>query len=72
MKPTNKFAIKLVKDNDNTILETFDTKEQALAAGEKYSAQFTRAQGFVSCIQGEFDENNNLVGNRYKLIHGWS
>lgn len=66
-----KFAIKLVKDNDNTILETFDTKQEALAAGEKYNAKYTRAQGLISCIQADFDENNNLIDNGYKLITAW-
>ncbi len=67
----NKFAIKLVKGDDNTIIETFETKEEALAAGEKYRSKYTSEQGLISCIQADFDENNNLVGHGYRLINAW-
>ena len=66
-----KYAIKLVKDDDNTILELFASKEEALAAGVKYRERYTREQGLISCIKAEFDDDNNIVGNRYKLINSW-
>lgn len=66
-----KFAIKLVKGDDSKILETFTNKQEALAAGIKYRAEYTREQGLISCIQAEFDESNNIVGNKYKLIDAW-
>ena len=71
MYPMNKFAIKLVKGDNNTILETFDTKEEALAAGKKYRAMYTSEQGLISCIQADFDENNNLTDGSYKLFDAW-
>lgn len=66
-----KFAIKLVKDDNNTILETFEDKQDALAAGEKYRLKYTREQGLISCIQANFDDKDNIIGNRYKLIDAW-
>lgn len=66
-----KYAIKLVKDNDSTILEVFDTEAEAMAAGVKYRAKFTREQGLISCIKAEFDDNNNIIGNRYSLVEAW-
>ncbi len=66
-----KYAIKLVKGDSNTILETFASKEEALAAGAKYRKKYTREQGLISCIQAEFDENGNIVGGKYKLVDAW-
>ena len=66
-----KYAIKLVKDNTSTILETFDTEADAMAAGTKYRAKFTREQGLISCIRAEFNENNNMIGDRYSLVEAW-
>ena len=66
-----KYAIKLVKDDNNTILETFTSKDEALAAGSRYRAKFTREQGLISCVQAEFDEEDRIVGNRYELIDTW-
>ncbi len=66
-----KFAIKLVKDDNSTILETFEDKDVALAAGAKYRKKYTREQGLISCIQAEFDENGNMVGGKYKLVDAW-
>ncbi len=67
----NKFAIKLVKGDDNTILETFDTRQEALDAGPKYRAKYPREQGLISCIQANFDEEDHLVGTMYKLLDAW-
>ncbi len=66
-----KFAIKLVKGDNNTILEMFIDKQEALTVGEIYRSKYTIKQGFISCIQADFDEHNNLVGNAYKLINAW-
>lgn len=66
-----KFAITLTHGNDKTILALFDTKEEAMAAGEQYRKKFTREQGLVSCILADFDERENMVGNSYHLYHSW-
>lgn len=66
-----KFAIELTKGDDEIILALFDTKEEAMAAGEQYCKQYSREQGLVSCIFADFDEKGNRVGNSYRLYHSW-
>lgn len=66
-----KFAIELTKGNEETILALFDTKEEAMAAGEQYRKQYSREQGLINCILAEFDEKGNMVGNSYHLYHSW-
>lgn len=66
-----KFAIEFTHGDDETILELFDTKEQAMAAGEQYRKQYTREQGLLSCILADFDENGNRIGNSYRFYDAW-
>lgn len=66
-----KYAIKLTKDDTTTILEIFESKDAAINAGAEYRKQYTREQGLISCISADFDENNNMVGNSYRLLESW-
>lgn len=66
-----KFAIELTKGDDEKILAIFDTKEEAMAAGEQYRKQYSREQGLVSCILADFDNDGNRVGNAYRLYNSW-
>ena len=66
-----KYAIELTKGDNEIILETFESKEQAMAAGEGYRKKYTREQGLLSCILADFDEENNMIGNNYRLFHSW-
>lgn len=62
-----KFAVMLTKGNDETILELFDTKEEADKFGK---AQIVpRANGLVGCSCIEVDENGNRV-NSYQKFYG--
>lgn len=66
-----KYAIKHTKDDTTTILEIFESKDAAINAGTEYRKQYTREQGLISCISADFDENNNMVGNSYRLLESW-
>lgn len=66
-----KYAIKLTKDDTITILAIFESKAAAMNAGAEYRKQYTREQGLVSCISADFDKNNNMVGNSYRLLASW-
>lgn len=67
----NKFAITLTKGNDRKILYMCDNKDEALAKGNEIEPTLMRGAGILSCIQANFDENNNIVGGKYKLIDSW-
>ena len=66
-----KFAVTLTKGDNRKILEICDTKDEAIAKGEKHRKSLTMDSGILSCISAEFDENNNRLNNTYKLIHSW-
>lgn len=66
-----KYAIKFTKDNTIKILAIFESKDAAMNVGAEYRKQYTREQGLISCISADFDENNNMVGNSYRLLESW-
>lgn len=66
-----KFAICIVKDNDQKIVSTHMTKDEAIKNGNTINSQLPKGAGVVSCIFGEFDDNDNLIGNKYKIHKTW-
>lgn len=66
-----KFAIKITKGNDIEIVSTHETKEEAFTNGDTVYKQLSAASGTVSCILADFDDNNNMVGNKYQLYKTW-
>ena len=67
----NKFAITLTKENDRQVLFVSNNKEEAFKKGDEIVKTLMRSSGTLSCIEANFDENNNLVGNSYKLLDSW-
>lgn len=63
-----KYAIKLTKNDDVTILGVCETEKDAIALGADLRKKYTRDQGLLAMIEAEFDENNQMIGNRYKLL----
>lgn len=66
-----KFAIKITKGNDIEIISTHATKEEAFQNGDIIYGQSSVTSGTVSCILADFDENNNMIGNKYQLYRTW-
>ena len=66
-----KFALTLTRGNERTILSLHDSKEEAMAEGEKIQKILTRDAGFLALIYAEFDSNNNIIDGKYKFYHGW-
>lgn len=66
-----KFAIILTKDNNKKVISTHATKEEALAAGDENNKGLTKEAGVVSCIYGEFDDNNNLLNEKIQIYYVW-
>lgn len=62
-----RFAIKLTKNDDVTILGVRETKEQAIALGLEMRKQHSRDVGLLGLIEADFDENNQMIGVTYKL-----
>ena len=62
-----KFAIKLTKNDDVTILEVFDDKPAAMAASREYRKTISRDAGLLGLIEADFDKNNQMIGTSYKL-----
>lgn len=39
--------------------------------GKDIAARTPSVDGTASCISADFDENDNMLGNQYKLYHTW-
>lgn len=66
-----KYGIKITKGNDYRIVGVYQTVEEALENGDKVYNRLPGNSGTVSCILADFDENNNMVNSKYKLIKAW-
>lgn len=62
-----RYAIKLTHGDDVKILEVFDDKPAAMAAGAEYRKTISRDAGLLGLIEADFDENNKMIGGGYKL-----
>lgn len=62
-----RFAIKLTKGDDVTILCVKDTKEEAMKMGEAFKKQYSRESGLLTCIEADFNDENQMIGTSYKL-----
>lgn len=62
-----KFAIKLTRNDDVTILAVCDTKTEAIELGTGLRKQYSRDAGLLALIEADFDGNNQMIGNGYKL-----
>lgn len=65
------YAVKLTKDDRETILALFPDKEHAMAAGPRLRREYPRDQGILSCIQAEFDAQGRRRDTGYRLLHVW-
>lgn len=62
-----KFAIDITAGDDSNILGTYDTKEKAMNAGISFRENNPGDESVISCIEADFDENNKIIGNGYRL-----
>ena len=62
-----KYAIKLTCGDDVKILEVFDDKPTAMAAGTEFRKNISSDAGLLGLIEAEFSENNQMIGVAYKL-----
>mgnify|MGYP004572373635 CR=1 FL=1 len=65
------FAITLLKENSRTVLYICDSKEKAIKKGDELIQTLSRDSGILSCIQADFDDNNNILNGRYKIFKSW-
>lgn len=62
-----KFAVKLPRGDDVTILGVRETKEQAIELSMELRTQYPRDAGLLAVIEAGFDSENNMLGNAYQL-----
>ena len=62
-----RYAIKMAKGDDITILGVRETKEQAMELGMELRKQYSRDAGLLALIEAEFDGNDHMIGTSYKL-----
>lgn len=65
------FAITLTNGNNRTVLYICDNKEKAIKKGDELIQILSRDSGILSCIQADFDDNNNIVNGRYRIYKSW-
>lgn len=66
-----KFAIILTKDNNQKVISTHATKEDALKAGEIYNGTLTKNAGVVSCVLADVDADNNIASGKMQILKAW-
>ena len=64
------FAVTRVSGNKRSILGKYDTLSEAKAEGERIYQGSTERM-MISLIEADFDENDQIVGHKYKLYHVW-
>lgn len=62
-----KYAIEITKGDDITILQVFDDKPTAMAAGAEYRKTISRDAGLLALIEADFDENDQMIGTGFKM-----
>ena len=62
-----KYAVKLTKDDNITILGVRDTRAEAIELGTELCKKYSRDAGLLALIEADFDENDLMIGNGYKL-----
>lgn len=67
-----KFLLTLTKGDNKTVLAICDTIDEAIAEGEEFRKHLTMDSGLLAVIQAGIDENNNIMGNLYRLYHAWT
>lgn len=65
------YAITLTQKDDRKVLYKFDNKDEAITKGNELIKTLTRDSGTLSCIQADFDDENNIINGRYRLIDTW-
>ena len=63
-----RYAVKLTKDDNVTILGVRDTRIEAMELGAELRKKYSRDEGLLACIEAEFDENDRIVGGGYRLL----
>ena len=66
-----KFALELINGEEHTLLSTYSTKEDALAAGPIYRQRYSPRQGLIGCISSEFDCNDRQISSEYRIHGAW-
>ena len=63
-----RFAVQRCIGNDIEVLGTYETKEEMLAAKERYLRLYAEQPGVISGISGNLDENGlHRVGEMYRI-----
>lgn len=62
-----KYAVKLTHGDDVKILEVFDDKPTAIAAGAEYRKSISRDAGLLAVIEAEFTDDGKMISPSYKL-----
>lgn len=65
------FALTLTHGNDRKVLNVSISKDEILNEGNKVFKTLPGDSGTLSCIEAEFDNGNNIIGNKYKLHETW-
>ena len=64
-----RFAVQRCIGNDIEVLGTYETKEQMLAAKERFVRQYADQPGVISGISGNLDEcGRHRVGETYRIF----
>lgn len=66
-----KFVIEKTKGNTDTVVKTFDTKEEALAFGEELIKNMIRSEGILTCAYTDVDEVGNKTSDSEEIYHVW-
>lgn len=67
----NRFAITITNGDNREVVKTFYNKDDAMKFGNDFVINTPSKSGTISCISADFDDSDNIIGNKYKLHHTW-
>lgn len=66
-----KFALILIKDNEQTVINTFENKDEAIENGKSYYENECSGKDTLACILADFDENNQRTDRKCRIYKVW-
>lgn len=66
-----KFAIKWICGNDETVLRYFDESEKAAALSAGKEIAKSNAKGVIACVLAFFDKEGNMKNGECEVFEVW-
>ena len=66
-----KYAVVKVRENEETIIQWCNSKDEAMRYGAEYFADLPKGEGIVSVDEVELDARGQWIGGCRRIHHVW-